>query len=273
MSSAAPKNNQDNKPSHSEKRIAGELQYHKTIAANEATNLSPCPDWKLDDYRNASRYRQDPYHQVLQIIHSKKPASILEIGSGSGVMMTRLAKLGHSVTGVELSPDLVELAKARIALENVSSRARVIECDACDYQNDEKFDIVLAPLVLHHLDFPTAISSIKRMLKPGGMLVAMEPVAFSRPLQILRDILPVKKIITPEERQLNQDDLDLVKKEFKTLQINYFYCFGRLRRFIPKNRFRMPLIHKLQNFDAAILELFPFTRNFAGTVVFVAVMD
>src|SRR5215467_730581 len=104
-----------------------------------------------------------------------------DIGCGSGDVSIELARRvgphGH-VTGVDIDATKVELARAEAAelkIPNVDFRV----LDICEDDPGSTFDLVYARFLLTHLRDPAGVvGAIKRVLKPGG-LVILEDIDFS----------------------------------------------------------------------------------------------
>lgn len=93
---------------------------------------------------------------------------VLEVGCGSGEMAERIDALpGVTLVATDYSDDLVELAAAR----GVDAR----QADICYLPFDpEGFDVVYAGWVLDHVrDIDRALAEVRRVLRPGGTLVAV----------------------------------------------------------------------------------------------------
>lgn len=71
------------------------------------------------------------------------PGPALEIGAGSGRLMFPLVRMGFEVEGLELSPDMLELGKARA--EKTGVQAIVHEGDMTEWSDGRKFASLLAP--------------------------------------------------------------------------------------------------------------------------------
>lgn len=90
---------------------------------------------------------------------------VLEVGCGTGLIMERLAPMASSVTGVDLSPGMLEKARAR--------GLSVHEADATSlpFENGQ-FDTVVSFKVLAHIErIREALAEAARVTRPGGHLV------------------------------------------------------------------------------------------------------
>ncbi len=99
------------------------------------------------------------------------PAVLVDVGSGAGVRAAAAAHAGYAVTAVE--PDPVEAAAARARL----GPDRVVEArlDGMPGAAGEA-DAVLAWHVLEHLDdLDAGLHGVRRLLRPGGVMVAAVP--------------------------------------------------------------------------------------------------
>jgi SAM-dependent methyltransferase len=102
---------------------------------------------------------------------------ILEAGSGWGFSCEYLARLGHAVVGVDISPDFIAAASARSARQGLGIDYRLGRFDALPLAPDERFDIVFTSAALHHTRHPErAVRAMADALAPDGQLIlAAEP--------------------------------------------------------------------------------------------------
>ncbi|MDO5424943.1 MAG: class I SAM-dependent methyltransferase [Eubacteriales bacterium] len=98
-------------------------------------------------------------------------AEVLDDGTGAGFFPVILSKLGHRVTAIDYSDQMVAQAQERFAALGID--VNVLQMDA---QNltfaDESFDAVVSRNVLWNLDDPAkAYQEMYRVLRPGGKLL------------------------------------------------------------------------------------------------------
>lgn len=104
----------------------------------------------------------------------------LEVGCGNGVFLPLLAAaVGPSgcIVGIDHSEAFVAEASARMARASLGDRVAVQLADAGRLPfPDASFDVAHCERVLMHLDDPSAgLAEMKRVVRPGGQVVAVEP--------------------------------------------------------------------------------------------------
>ncbi|WTL28964.1 methyltransferase domain-containing protein [Streptomyces sp. NBC_01498] len=101
---------------------------------------------------------------------------ILDVGMGRGTEALRLARAGHTVTGLESDPELMASARASLEgePEGIRERVRLVEGDGLQtgvHFLPGGFDVVLCHGVLMYVEEPDAmLAGLARMLAPGGLL-------------------------------------------------------------------------------------------------------
>lgn len=106
--------------------------------------------------------------------------SVLEVGCGNGVFLPLLARAvgpAGRVVGLDHAPTFVAAARARVAEQGLDGHVTVEEGDAYRLPfPDASFDAAHCERVLMHLDDPTAaLRELRRVVRPGGRVVAVEP--------------------------------------------------------------------------------------------------
>jgi SAM-dependent methyltransferase len=96
----------------------------------------------------------------------------LEVGCGAGAFSRRLAERSERVLALDLSPNMVALARERSAgFPNIDYRvADVLKAEL----PSERFDCVATVATLHHLPAAGALSKLKGSLKKGGVLLVLD---------------------------------------------------------------------------------------------------
>ena len=119
------------------------------------------------------RFEKLSYLPALVDFPRYRGRRVLEIGCGIGLDLVRFAQHGAIVTGVDLSPRQVELARANLAWHRVDGDVRVMDGERLELPA-ESFDLVYAHGVLPYARDPEAIVwQMTRALRVGGEAIAM----------------------------------------------------------------------------------------------------
>ena len=95
--------------------------------------------------------------------------TVVDIGCGGGVLAESLTRLGAGVRGLDLSEDLLGLARAHARAEGLAIDYRYISAEELAEQQPAAFDIVTCMEVLEHVPRPDdLIMASARLLRPGG---------------------------------------------------------------------------------------------------------
>lgn len=101
-----------------------------------------------------------------------KGQSVLDLGTGTGVLPRNLYRYGAKWCGTDISPEQIEQAKQLAAAAGMDIDFRAASAETTDYP-DQSFDVVTACQCYWYFDPAKAYPNIARMLKPGGRLVLL----------------------------------------------------------------------------------------------------
>lgn len=110
------------------------------------------------------------YHYAAQFCAGKR---VLDVACGEGYGSRIMALTAQSVVGVDISPEAVAHARGRYG----SDTLRFVEASAASLPlEDGSFDVVVSfETIEHHDQHEEMLSEIRRVLRPGGMLVISSP--------------------------------------------------------------------------------------------------
>ena len=103
-----------------------------------------------------------------------KQARILELCCGTGRLTLPIAKEGYTITGVDITPSMLEKAKTKASKEGLV--VEFIEADIRTLDLPDKYDFIFIPFnSIHHLykneDLFMAFKAVKNHLKEGGLFL------------------------------------------------------------------------------------------------------
>ncbi|MGL5058840.1 MAG: class I SAM-dependent methyltransferase [Microcoleus sp.] len=109
----------------------------------------------------------------IKHLSSSKDAA-LDIGCGSGILASELAKYYDRVFAIDISEKMLEIARHKRAVPNIE----YIQMDVGCLEFDRKFDLIVSSSTFHHLThLPSTLQSIKKLLNPHGKVVFLDNVS------------------------------------------------------------------------------------------------
>jgi len=176
-----------------------------------------------------------------RLVASLREKRILSIGGGVDALGVFLAHVGNQVTTVDVSAVAAtstrELAEARGIKGNLITLVTSVE--EVEFGSGA-FDVVIAKRALHHMDIACTVERVHKWLVAGGVFWAEEPVCLLRLLEWIHRKAPFHPSAprTPEERELTDKDLRLIRYTFGRVKVRYFDFLAResIAYFVSKSR-------------------------------------
>src|SRR6266487_2804906 len=197
----------------------------------------------VDRYINPSPDTIHPLEYAFYLLGDINGKTILEYGCGDGVNTVLLANRGARVIALDLSPELIDIAKRRLIAHNITSGVSFIIGSAHNLPlQDDSVDVVFGIAILHHLDLKLSSNAVKRVLRKAGLAIFQEPVRNSRFMKIARKLIPYRSPdVSPFERPLTDLELKEFASECSSFKSKAF-CLPTsellsmlINRFRPKN--------------------------------------
>ena len=112
------------------------------------------------------------YHTFLLENLPQNCQKALEIGCGIGTFSRLLSERAQSITALDLSPKMIEIAK-KLSKSNPNIDFQVADVLETDFP-DEHFDAIVSITTFHHLPLDELLPKLKKALKPGGRLLILD---------------------------------------------------------------------------------------------------
>jgi SAM-dependent methyltransferase len=123
----------------------------------------------------------DDLARLAQLLELRAGLQVADFGCGWGYLghlLLPLVSPGGRIDGFELQEALIQRGRERIAEAGYSGRIVIHQADITDLAevDDNRFDLAICQTVLMHLSRPQlALAEMKRVVKPGGLIAAIEP--------------------------------------------------------------------------------------------------
>jgi 2-polyprenyl-3-methyl-5-hydroxy-6-metoxy-1,4-benzoquinol methylase len=197
-----------------EARINNERDFHDAWAESEDVE-------KIDVLGSNEVCTAPEMRYITKRLGDIKGKRLLDVGCGLGEASVYFALLGANVTSSDLSQGMLD-ATTRLAQANgVSVQQHIASAEDMQLSSEEKFDIIYAGNLLHHVDIEETITRIKPHLAIGGVLVTWDPLAYNPAINVYREM--AKDVRTPDEHPLKWSDIKIFHKYFKTVETRYFW--------------------------------------------------
>ena len=219
----------------------------------------------LSRYLNPPADTCYPLEYSFHLLGDVRGLTVLEYGCGDGENTVALAKRGAGrVLALDISPDLIEIARRRLEVNGVASGVEFVVGSAHDVPlADGSVDVVFGMAILHHLDLKLAAREVRRVLRPGGRAIFQEPVRSSPLLRAARRLIPYKAPdVSPFERPLTDGELEQFAKGYSSYRAKSFLLPStNVLNLLPGLRRQAARWYR---WDAAVLRRIPALNYYAS---------
>jgi SAM-dependent methyltransferase len=156
------------------------------------------------------------FAHIVELLRLDECAQVLDVGCGPGWLSEFLARCGYSVTGVDISPDMIEIANERVAAvgeiaEGIEAQAEFHAMAIREMPWSSRFDAAILYDAMHHFDDELeTLEVIRRTLVPGGQLFIHEGVLPPRGSEAERNLVSEMKRYGTLESPFDPDYLEEV---------------------------------------------------------------
>ncbi|MHA2402010.1 MAG: corrinoid protein-associated methyltransferase CpaM [Candidatus Kariarchaeaceae archaeon] len=129
------------------------------------------------------------YSRLLSYV--KPGDTVLDVGCGTGAITVRAALKGAAVKGIDINPQMIQIAHDRVLEANVVDKVNLVEMGVAELDSElpESYDVIICSLCLSELstdEIEFTLKEIHRILKPDGIFLIADEV---RPKSFLKWII------------------------------------------------------------------------------------
>lgn len=181
-------------------------------------------------------------------------------GNGENAMTAGIAgaalSLGFDISAVSVSNARQEARKREL------SNVRFFQADAENTAlPDSSVDLILCSGMLHHLDLSFAFPEMRRILKPGGRILAIEALDINPLIKLYRARTPKMRTEWEAKHILSLKEVAFAQRFFNLKEIRFWHVIGYVAGKFPF------LLRPLEKVDA-ILEKIPYVQRLAWIFTF-----
>ena len=234
------------------KRQSAEKEYHNN-------------KYHVENYYALDATSQLSYVFFYSLVNDVKNKKILDFGCGNGWLSFQLEKQGASVWGIDISEELIKIAKR---LENNNINFQVMPGENLEFGSNF-FDIIIGNSILHHTELKSSIKEIERVLNHNGSAVFIEPMNENIILKFWRLVTPWRR--SADEKALDYNDIQYINSVFPESTFHYFSFLSilplGLSIICPNSNYIVSLIKFFDKIDSKILAWFPRLDRYCAVVV------
>ena len=249
-----------------EDRKRKELEFHDLDRHKNRIEDSKTSDTYEKFYGNKKYYktveRSNKYLRDWISNCAKKGGVFLDYACGNGHNAILAAEMGVDLAiGIDISSVSVNncISEARKRkIENIE----FLQADAEDTRlPDNSIDYIICSGMLHHLDLTYAFPEIRRILKPGGKILAFEALDYNPLIKLYRHLTPEMRTEWEKAHILSLKDIKFAENFFILNEIKYWHVLG----FIGG---KLKFLAKITNYLDLFLEKIPFINRMAWIFTF-----
>lgn len=185
------------------------------------------------NYDNIALLQQEVREHLINLLPSFTPKTILDLGSGTGILSAKLATLfpNANVSGIDIANNMIEFSRAKWQeIANLEFICADADCLPC---NKGSIDLIISNLMLQwSIDIKTTLGQLYQAIKPNGKLLFStlgngSLCELKNAWGKIDDYMHVNNFSNKDEIINCLDQL-----KFKNIQINtinYYYYFNSVR--------------------------------------------
>lgn len=178
---------------------------------------------------------------MIQQFAARCGSPILEVACGTGRVLLPLAREGYHVTGIDVSPAMLDIARHKFEEEELTDCVALVEQDMRELDLSGRFELVIVAVnsfmhLLNTEDQLAALTRIRKHLNPGGLLLLdLFNPDLSRLLDFRGQVALDKVLVEPETghrlMRFRTESVDLAQQTIRaTYIVDRLDAEGRIQR-------------------------------------------
>jgi ubiquinone/menaquinone biosynthesis C-methylase UbiE len=190
----------------------------------------------------------------------------LDFACGNGVTSIEAAEYGAAfVIGLDISSGSISNAKKLADQKGFKDKMRFFVGD-CENTllPENSIDVVLCAGMLHHLDLNFAFPELKRILKPGGKIIAVEALDYNPFIKAYRLLTPGMRTEWEKHHILSMKDVRFASNFFKVKSVKFWHITSFAAAFFGSKKWMLSILNGVDS----LLTKLPFIRLLSWQFIF-----
>jgi ubiquinone/menaquinone biosynthesis C-methylase UbiE len=196
-------------------------------------------DKQVEDWQNKvtfSRSLVSFFEERVGKVNGKK---ILDVGFGSGGIATAFHRVGAEVYGVDIDPELKEIAQRNVQANNAKAQLEIYDGVNLPFQ-DSYFDYIVSSSVLEHVSKPEELlKDIFRVMKPGSRFLLTLPNKYYP-----KETHTLAYFVSYMPRRLADIYLKILKRSPLAYDNLHFYSYFDVLKMLKRAGYEFELVYK-----------------------------
>jgi ubiquinone/menaquinone biosynthesis C-methylase UbiE len=242
-------------------RKLAELSFHDKVRASPESS-----DLPRDSYEEL--HSNFKYYDTIELVRAymdewvrtrARGAVFLDYACGNGTFALAAARTGASLAiGLDISRTSIENCRCAAAAEGLTANTFFIQGDCEDTRLPaNSVDAVICSGMLHHLDLSYALPELRRILKPGGAILAIEALDYNPAIKLYRMLTPNLRTDWEKAHILSLKDVRFARRFFDIRSTRYWHLCSIGTVLLRNTPLFRPALRMANAIDSVLLKVFP----------------
>lgn len=185
---------------------------------------------------------------------------VLDYACGQGKLARRAAAAGAELAiGLDISGQSIANARLDAEEEGLADSTFFLQgdCEATGLP-DNSVDVIFCSGMLHHLDVTIAFPELHRIMRPGGVCLAVEALDYNPIVKAYRLLTPSLRTEWEKHHILSHDDLGVARGYFEVADIRYWHLLSIATTPLRNTPIFRPALAAANFADKLLLKVPPF---------------
>jgi ubiquinone/menaquinone biosynthesis C-methylase UbiE len=212
-------------------------------------------------------YTNEKYYSTVMLsknyvdswIEMHAPGKVfLDYACGNGECARIAARSGAEVAiGLDISRVSIENCRQAARLKGLANAVFIQgDCESTGLPANS-IDVVLCSGMLHHLDLSYGFCELRRIMKPGGVALAIEALDYNPLIKLYRRLTPHLRTEWEKAHILSLKDIDFARRFFEVRNVRYWHFLSILTTPLRRTPIFASALKLANGLDSILLRLFP----------------